>query len=206
MLSLLTHAALRVLSPPCCAACDEPLDTETVFCPACAGSVLPPPLASAAGASAAAYGGAVANAVVRFKYASRSDLARPLAHLMLPLVTRLEIDVVVPVPLHRERLRERGYNQAALLARPVAEHLRRRVEPLALARERATAPQASLSASERSANVARAFRVRQPRAIEGRRVLLVDDVRTTGATLSGCATAIFRAGALAVHFLTVAQA
>ncbi len=208
MLAIVSEVVLRLLAPPRCAACDASLERDVVFCRGCAATVLPaPPFSGTADAdAAAAYGGAVANALVRFKYAGRSDLARPLAHLMLPLTKALDVDLVTAVPLHRERLRERGYNQAALLARPIAEHLGRRFEPLALARVRATAPQASLSAEERVLNVAHVFSVRQPRAVNGKRVLLVDDVRTTGATLAGCAGALMTAGAVHVRFLTVAQA
>ena len=207
VVSMATELVLRLLAPPRCAACDQSLPHDSIFCAACAATVVLLPRAyTDAAIAAAVYGGAVAAAIVRFKYSGRTDLARPLAHLMLPLTAKLAVDVVVPVPLHGDRLRERGYNQAALLARPVAERLRRPFAPLALGRLRETAAQASLSACERRSNVADAFSVRQPRAVAGKRVLLVDDVRTTGATLAACATPLVAAGAKHVHFLTVAQA
>lgn len=204
--SALVEVALRILAPPQCAACDEALSVAAVFCPACARSVAPAETPSACALAAAAYGGAVAEAIVRLKYNGRTDLARPLAHLMAPLVPRLgRVDIVVPVPLHRARLRERGYNQAALLARPLARRLNVPLAPFALERARETAPQASLAADERARNVATAFRCRRPSDVAHKRVLLVDDVRTTGATLDACAAAADAAGALSVQFLTVAQ-
>ncbi len=101
----------------------------------------------------------------------------------------------MPVPLHPLRLAERGYNQAALLARPLARDLGASFEPLALRRTRDTAQQATLARNERLTNVENVFAVRDRSIVEGRRVLLVDDVRTTGATLRECKRVILASGA-----------
>jgi ComF family protein len=114
--------------------------------------------------------------------------------------------MVVPVPLHERRLARRGFNQAALLAAPVARDLRARFAPLALVRSLDTPPQAVLARSSRLRNVEGAFRVRDSRGVAGACVLLVDDVRTTGATLDACARALFEAGAREVHTLVLAAA
>lgn len=200
----------EVVAPVRCAACDERVGARVVFCPGCAPSVSRPPrvLDSTYGVQHAvfAYGGAVATAVVRFKYAGRSDLAARFADLMAQHASALEgqVDIVVPVPLHPRRIVERGFDQAALLAAPVARRLRIAHVPEGLARVRETPPQASLDREARAANVAAAFRCPSPRRVEGRRVLLVDDVRTTGATLGACAETLWRAGARGVVTLVLA--
>jgi ComF family protein len=116
-------------------------------------------------------------------------------------------DVIVPVPLHRRRLWWRRYNQSALLAQAVAGQSGRPLASAALARVRATAQQVGLSADERDRNVRGAFRVpvEQKPAVAGRRVLLVDDVYTTGATVRAATRALLRAGATAVDVLVFAR-
>jgi ComF family protein len=117
---------------------------------------------------------------------------------------------VVPVPVHAERERQRGYDQATLIARVAARHLGLRVA-LAIERGRATVAQFELGRDDRAANVAGAFRLRTHdgaaarAAVAGRWVLLVDDVVTTGATLAACADTLERAGALAVSAIAVAR-
>jgi ComF family protein len=196
----------------------------SVFCPACAATTEPARIDNAiaskgesAGVLAArrpiaafVYGGAVARAIARFKYEQRPDLARPLGDLLWravePRATALAGAVVVPVPLHRARLAERGFNQSALLARSVARRLGARFLPLALARTRDTPKQATLDRQARIANTAGAFRARHAACVRGRPVLLVDDVCTTGATLEACSHALLEAEASSVEFAVVARA
>jgi len=151
------------------------------------------------------YEGVLRELIHLFKYGRMQPLSKTLsAHLLSALPLDQGFDVVVPMPLHWRRQWQRGFNQSGLLARAVA--MRRGLEVAhAVRRTRATATQAGLSHAGRRANVARAFRVRKPRAIEGRRVLLVDDVITTGATASACAAALKRAGAKSVTVLALAR-
>lgn len=196
----------EILSPPACAACDAPVPGTHVFCAPCARSVTScessdEPLAFAA------YGGAIAVAIRRLKYEDRPDLARPLAELLRTLCrrARIEADVVVPVPLHPRRLADRGYNQAMLLGGIVAKEIRARALPRALVRVLDTPRQAELAREARFENVASAFSLRHPCSLEGRRILLVDDVSTTGATLEACRQALRPAKPASIRALVLAR-
>jgi len=146
----------------------------------------------------------VARELVRgLKYHGMTALAEPMGSLLAEAVRehQLAVDLVVPVPLSGLRRRTRGYNQAEELARALGSETGLPVRPKALERTRHTAPQAgSAGAEERRRNVAGAFRVRDDE-VQNRRVLIVDDVTTTGATLSACSDALKRAGAKAVWAL-----
>ena len=151
------------------------------------------------------YEGTLRELIHLFKYGRMKPLARTLAaNLALALPRDQRFDIVVPMPLHWRRQWQRGFNQSDLLARGIA---RRCGIPVANAvrRVRSTAAQAGLSNAERRKNVAGAFRVRSQRAIQGRRVLLIDDVMTTGATASACALALKRGGATSVTLLALAR-
>jgi len=196
---------LDLVAPRRCAACDEVLGPkEEAFCEGCA-PLLDPGERVGSGLSAFVYGGPMAEAVRRLKYGRRTELASPLGALLAARAIELagEVDAVVPVPLHATRLRRRGFNQAALLARPVARALAVPLVTSELRRLRDTPPQAGLDAAGRLKNVRGAFvALRAPAA----RVLLVDDVRTTGATLAECAEALTIAGAERVLTLVLAGA
>lgn len=149
-------------------------------------------------------------AIHQFKYQDLRSLAGPLGRLMGEGWTtlspsNLEIDLIVPVPLHPTRQRHRGYNQAALLARELGAHLQRPVVEETLVRVKATAPQVELGAEERRANVHNAFRCKDS-SLAGKRVLLVDDVCTTGSTLDSACLALRGAGTLSVWAYTLARA
>lgn len=192
------------ISPPMCRICGDPFpdsagpDRE---CGACIKTA--PPFISAR--SAYIHDGAVQEAVHRFKYAGEVSLARPLGKLLTRFPVPLLPHKVVPVPLHPKRLRERGFNQSLLLAREICGGLGLFLSKAGLERTRDTEKQTGLGADERKKNVAGAFRVRQPGSFKGMRVLLVDDVYTTGATIRECARALRKDGA-EVMALTLARA
>jgi ComF family protein len=146
-------------------------------------------------------------AIHAFKYEGVAALAVPLARLMAEYWSShpMSIDVVVPVPLHRNRLRRRGFNQAAYLARELAKRVDVTVDEDILVRHRSTAAQVDLDAEQRKENVRDAFRSIDRGAV-GKRVLLIDDVCTTGSTLDACAVALRQGGASSVQALTLARA
>jgi ComF family protein len=140
------------------------------------------------------------------KYENLTSLAEPIAREMLPLAEEADCDLIVPVPLHGSRLRSRGYNQAALLAKHIARDLNLPLDQKAARRTRATKPLAqSMDRHERRTIVAGAFTA-DPSRVDGRRILLIDDVVTTGATLDECASALRTAGAVSIQALTFVRA
>lgn len=146
--------------------------------------------------------------LIAFKYHGQVDLAAPLAERLRQALSPADVeavDLVLPVPLAAERLRERGYNQAWELARRVAAALRRPADARLLERPLARAPQAGLGRAERRRNLQGAFRVARPSGLAGRRVALVDDVLTTGATAAEAAQALRAAGAAAVQVWALAR-
>ena len=159
--------------------------------------------------SAARYEVVLREALHAFKFRGRPALAAPLAELLIEAaeggLPAGAPALLVPVPLHPRRERERGFNQASLLARRVGRAWRVPVRADVLARAVATQSQTELDASARRANVRGAFRLRRPEVIAGRHVLLVDDILTTGATLSECARCLRDGGAATVGALTVAR-
>ena len=169
-----------------------------------------PPPHYACARSALLYEGPVGQLVQDFKFHRATWLCEDLVDLLEGAVRAKfafpEIDVVVPVPLHPNRLRERGYNQSALLAQALAQRLNRRFDDASLIRTLDTEHQARLSGDARQNNLRNAFSVVRPPWVRGRTVLLVDDVMTTGTTLSQCAAPLVKAGAARVWCATLARA
>lgn len=153
------------------------------------------------------YEAAVRRAILRMKFSGRPDLARPLADAMAEALRAAGIPLsdaaVVPVPSGRRELRRRGYDVPLHLARVLGGELRLPVWQ-ALCKTRETVPQAQLSGAARRQNLRGAFAVRPPRSVAGRRILLVDDIYTTGATLDACAKALKEAGAASCIGLCIA--
>jgi ComF family protein len=216
---LVLDLAGELLAPTQCAACDGPVGSSALlFCVTCAATVQAVrPTASSPDLrihSVFDYGGAVATTIARLKYRDRPDLARRLAPSMVAAIARSGepgFAAVVPVPLHSRRLAERGYNQASLLGARIATALGVRFAPGALRRVRDTPQQATLDRATRLVNLARAFEVSPAwakavqRGASGPRVLLVDDVRTTGATLGGCAAALRAVGIVRIVGVVLAE-
>ncbi len=200
---------LRFVVPPLCRSCGIPLPGAGVAAPICGACAAEAPLIRRARA-ALVYDGHSRRLIVGFKHYGRLSL-RPLFVQWLERAAGElleEADLVVPVPLHRWRLLQRGFNQAVLLAEGIAPGRHPRCVPDLLVRHRATVSQQSLSRSERRSNVtAAAFHVhpRWTSLLQGRRVLLVDDVLTTGATLDACARVLLRGGAESVDAVCLAR-
>lgn len=205
------RAAVPDLPEPRCARCDTPLRaSRSVRCADCERALAQPqPPALERIVVARPYDGSLASAIRALKFRRQRRLAAPLSALLLEAVERagVSVDVVVPMPLHAERKRQRGFNQAALLARPLARQLRAPLCDDLLKRVRATEPQTRLSVDRRRANVEGAFMLAAgaSAALVGKRVALVDDVTTTGATLDAAASALLLARPAAIYGLAVAR-
>lgn len=219
---------LDLLFPPRCVGCGrvgawlcaECLDqiprVESPFCARCGDAVAAgdlcarcrvAPLQIERIRAAVYFEGVLRKAMHGLKYRGRAVLAEPLGGLMAAYWTQhpMPADLIVPVPLHADRLRERGYNQAALLAREMARRTGLVVNERALVRQRSTASQIKLDARQRKENVRDAFHC-SGNSLAGKHVLLIDDVCTTGATLEACAVALCAGGARGVQALTLARA
>lgn len=191
----------RVL-PPFCDLCGQILRVEGV----CARCAKTPPRFTAV-RSWAIFGGSIRNALHRLKYRRDVALGEVLSRPLIEYMQQVDwnLDLVVPVPLGVARKRERGYNQAALLAKPLALKLALAYRPRALSRIRETQSQVTLGRVQRRQNVAGAFQARST-LVTGKNVLLIDDVTTSGATLDSCADALLQAGADEIYGLTLARA
>lgn len=199
-------AKLRFITTPQCAACGLPFEIDAGSDIRCGECLAHPPRFATARA-AMVYDGPARDVLLALKHGDRDFLARAMSPAMARVGAAMLGDgaVLVPVPLHRWRLWRRGYNQAALLAVAIA---RRTGNPLAvdaLQRVRNTSSSRGMSRSQRAANVRGVFRVARPERVKGRRVVLVDDVLTTGATVAACTRMLLRAGAVRVDVLTWAR-
>ncbi|WOI52454.1 ComF family protein [Parvularcula sp. LCG005] len=206
---------LKFLAPPWCAACGWPFPHEGTAQPLCVTCAAPDrfrerltgPRRLDQYRAALAYDDVISGGILKLKYADRSDGVALFARLMMQAGREILTpdSVLVPVPLHPSRLAQRRYNQAGLLAAAIGRQASLDVLPRAVRRARKTPPQKGGSRQDRARNVRGAFALRQPERIEGRTVVLIDDVLTTGATLLACARLLRGAGAAKVHGLTLAR-
>jgi ComF family protein len=199
---------LRFLAAPVCESCGIPFEADPgpgAVCGACA--IAPPVFARAR--AAFVYDPASRGLVLGFKHGDRTDAAPAFGAWLQRAGTDLlaDADMLVPVPLHWTRLFARRYNQAALLAREVAARAGRPIDASLLVRRRRTPPQGALGRAARERNLAGAIAVpvKARARIVDKRILLIDDVLTTGATAETCARALMGAGARAVDVLTLAH-
>jgi len=221
-------ASLDLIFPPECVGCGEP---GSQWCKKCQASVvrLPPPICDRCGESQNRPGlcrncqdnpsppviirswvffeGSIRNAIHQLKYSRNLSLGLVLADSLTVFLDELgwNFDLVIPVPLGVARLQERGYNQAALLALPIALKTSAAYTPRGLVKVRDTPTQVGLDRRQRRENVKDAF-VAEPAVVSNRRALVVDDVATSNATLEACAEALLAGGAEKVYCITVARA
>lgn len=152
------------------------------------------------------YQGNMAKAIQRFKYHGDITLAKALGWFWnMADLNDLPFELIVPVPLHHQRLRERGFNQALVLGKVLSKKMGKKISARALRRTRYTIPQVQLDHSEREKNVRGAFEVPYQRKVKDKTLLLIDDVFTTGATVNECARVLKKSGAKAVFVLTLAR-
>ncbi|MBU4372767.1 MAG: ComF family protein [Proteobacteria bacterium] len=202
-------AGIRFIGSPLCPRCGTPFpaaEGEDHLCGECLITERPYAVARSVGR----YEETLLTAIHRFKYRGKTGIGDLLSRIMADFAGKTwEMKVferILPVPLHRRRLRERGFNQAVILARGLSTRFNIPLDFTVLRRNIFTPPQVGLDRKERSANVQGAFTVTHPERIVGRRLLLVDDVYTTGSTLTECARVLIRAKAEAVAVLTMARA
>jgi len=229
-------ASLDLLLPPACLLCGHPLQTgrRTAFCDPCLAGMTPlgtahcrrcaQPFPDAASChvcgtclkrppgfsrvhAAGIYQGSIKEALQRLKYRNQLILAKPLGRLLGKTLADSFVawpDCIIPVPLHPRRLRQRGYNQAHELARPLSRDFGCPIEAGLLQRHRRTPPQQGLSAMDRGRNLRNAFELSSP--IGSARVLLVDDIMTTGETVRECCRTLLRGGAAEIQVAVVGRA
>ncbi|MDD3115705.1 MAG: ComF family protein [Anaerovibrio sp.] len=213
---------LDFLFPPKCPICGGYVERRHSWCPACLANQLQVrrlPLAADMGSvfdggvwALGSYEGGLRDVLRQLKYDGRKDLlpglhqfiAAGLAELPVDLGGSGETMLLVPVPLHRDKLRERGFNQSELLFQNPFQALQIAMGR-ALQRERATVPQFGLTAGQRQENLRSAFALRSDRGVTGRHIILADDIMTTGATLQACGELLRRAGAKHITGLAVAS-
>ena len=197
--------SLRFLGPPWCAGCHAPFAFDRGEGALC-GDCLARPPRHAGIRAAVAYGDVARHVALRLKYAGRTALAETVARPMARLLPD-DAELLVPVPLHRGRLWGRGFNQAALIATAIGRARGVPSDPFALERRRATPVLRGLGGRQRAAAVKGAFVVpdRRRARLRGKRVVLIDDVHTSGATVHACTAALLHAGAASVTILCWAR-
>ena len=201
-------AKSEFISDPYCSLCGDPVDGAVHHRYICGWCLETKPAFTNA-RSAVRFRGSMKSALLTFKYRHSPFLGRDLGALLAACCNvhyhDISFDCVTGVPLYSAKMRHRSYNQANVLAKHFSVETSIPFEPRCLVRIRHTQTQTKLNARQRKVNVHNAFEVQMPNWIKGRRILLVDDVMTTGATVNECAVVLMKAGALSVHVLTVAR-
>ena len=194
---------------PYCKICGMPFEKQSdvsknFVCPSCLAKKPKMRLSR----SAVLYNDFAQNLVLGFKFGDRTDFKKLFAKWLYQAggdIIKAGVDVIMPVPLSYRRLIKRRYNQAALMAKEFSLLTKIEVDVFNLVKIRHTTPQAMLKGSARLKNVKGVYSLKHPERIKGKRILLIDDVMTTGATLNECTKALLKAGALSVDSLTLAR-
>jgi ComF family protein len=193
--------SIRPYTGPKCRKCGRPLTSDaSIICGDC---LQDGPAFESAG-SFGLYEGALRKAINLLKYHNVIRLSKPLSDILLQIEIP-RVDAVLPVPLYKKRLRQREFNQSALIAKYSAEGLGSVLVTDSLVKTIDTKPQVGLSSDQRRKNMKNAFRVQNSEAIQGKDILLIDDVSTTGATIRECSKVLKKAGAGSIHVLTLAH-
>jgi ComF family protein len=200
---------IKFIQSPLCPCCGIPFEATTGDDHLCGDCIANAPVFSLA-RSAGRYENVLLDAIHQFKYRGKTavgkSLGRFMAEFSYPGFSIADYSLVIPVPLHIKRLRERGFNQSVILAREIARRFTLPLDFMALRRNIHTDPQVGRGKKEREENVRGVFEIRTEKAIGGEKILLVDDVYTTGSTLRECAGILKKHGAREVAALTLARA
>jgi len=209
---------LDLVYPPLCEICEAKLESKTKnsgLCGNCLNEIKlinnPTPLKcnDLNVWAVCLYEGTAKKCIHLFKYNSRLNLAAPLSKLMFDFINKnmgcKNFDAIIPVPLHRSRLRERGFNQAEVLARKLSGYTRHSVCTNALKRVKPTLSQTGLCKTKRFTNLQGAFKITKGGFVSGKKILLIDDVFTTGSTINEAAKTLLKAGAESVEALVLAR-
>jgi ComF family protein len=203
------YSGIRFIAAPLCPVCGIPYPAEESPDHVCGDCILNKRHIIAA-RSLGVYESVLLDAIYAFKYGGNLTLGEKLGRLMAdhdyPAFRIADYSLIVPVPLHPRRLRQRGFNQSVFLAREIVKRRGIAMDFRALSRIVDTESQAGLKKEERRSNIRKAFSIPDPERVRGRRILLVDDVYTTGSTLGECARILLKGGAEAVGALTLARA
>ena len=194
----------NIVFPPKCLICG--MTGNDVLCPKCVSQIKYTPYVNGPTASVAIYDGIIKTAIKKFKFEKKKRLAKPLAKIMLDNLPFQDFDAIIPVPLHKTRSKDRGFNQSEFLAKDISDFYQVPIFSDVLIRTRNTTPQFGLKKEKRHINVKGAFAITGADKIIGRNILLIDDIMTTGATANECIKALFAAGAKRVITYTLSKA
>jgi ComF family protein len=200
---------IRFIASPLCSCCGMPFSHEKMMDHLCGECISHKPAFSMARA-VGQYKTALLEAIHHFKYGGKTAVGESMGRMMaafpFPAFDACDYSLIIPVPLHPKKLRERGFNQSVILAKVLSRQYAILLDFLSLRRLYYTEPQVGLGSKERERNVRKAFAVDKPDKIKGAKIILVDDVYTTGSTLRECARCLMDAGAERVAALTLARA
>ncbi|MBW1731551.1 MAG: ComF family protein [Deltaproteobacteria bacterium] len=202
-------STFKRIDSPLCPSCGRPFPADTGPDHLCEDCLREPPAYDAL-AAPFLFEAPLMDAIHSLKYGGKAHFARTLGPLLAEFAFNWldgsDVSIVMPVPLHRRRLRQRGFNQSLLLARYVANALNCELDFLSLVRVKSTPPQTGLGRKERLKNLRHAFELRKPKKVSDQLVVLIDDVATTGTTFNECAKVLKKAGAVEVLAVALARA